>query len=126
MYPEASEERCTVAILVEVDPVGLVRNRRRSGGDFSLAQYVNDRPYAVSSFMSVALGRVFSTAMSGRSKERPELAELAIPFVVRLPVTPPKDCSRRHADVNIPRRTVPHPSGAKGSAARIGDAFGLA
>jgi 3' terminal RNA ribose 2'-O-methyltransferase Hen1 len=88
LYPEASEERCTVAVLVEVDPVGLVRNRRRSGGDFSLAQYVNDRPYAVSSFMSVALGRVFSTAMSGRSKERPDLAELAIPFVVHLPVTP--------------------------------------
>src|ERR1700736_5921177 len=62
LYPQAGEDRCTAAVLVEVDPVGLVRNRRQSGGDFSLSQYVNDRPYAVSSFMAVALGRVFSTA----------------------------------------------------------------
>lgn len=87
-YPEASDERCTVAVVVDVDPVGLVRRRGPKGNDFSLGQYVNDRPYATSSFMSVALGRVFSTAMAGRSKERPELAEQAIPFEVRLPVTP--------------------------------------
>jgi 3' terminal RNA ribose 2'-O-methyltransferase Hen1 len=89
VYPEASEQRCSVALLVDVDPVGLVRNRRGpSGSDFSLSQYVNDRPYASSSFMSVALAKVFSTAMSGRSKERPELAELEIPIGVELPVVP--------------------------------------
>lgn len=89
LYPEASDGRCTAAVLVDVDPVGLVRNRRGlRGNEFSLAQYVNDRPYATSSFMAVALGKVFSTALTGRSKERPELAEQAIAFEVRLPVTP--------------------------------------
>ena len=89
LYPEASDERCTAAVLVDVDPVGLVRNRRGPrGNEFSLAQYVNDRPYATSSFMAVALGKVFSTALTGRSKERPELVDQTIGFQVRLPVTP--------------------------------------
>ena len=89
LYPEATDERCTAAVLVDVDPVELVRNRRGpKGSDFSLAQYVNDRPYVTSSFMAVALGKVFSTAMTGRSKERPELAEQAIALEVHLPVTP--------------------------------------
>jgi 3' terminal RNA ribose 2'-O-methyltransferase Hen1 len=89
LYPEANEERCSASLLVEIDPVGLVRNRREpSGNDFSLAHYVNDRPFATSSFMSVALAKTFSTAMSGRSKERPELADTQIPFEVYLPVVP--------------------------------------
>jgi 3' terminal RNA ribose 2'-O-methyltransferase Hen1 len=89
LYPEATEQRCTAAVLVEVDPISLVRGRRRpAGGDFSLAQYVNDRPYAASSFLSVAMGKLFSTAMTGRSKERPELAEQPIPLEVSLPVVP--------------------------------------
>jgi 3' terminal RNA ribose 2'-O-methyltransferase Hen1 len=89
VYPVADHSRCKVAVLVDVDPVGLVRNRRGpAGGDFSLAEYVNDRPYATSSFMSVVLGKVFSTALSGRSKERPDLAALEIPLEVRLPATP--------------------------------------
>ena len=78
-----------MALLVDVDPIGLVRNRRGPGGsDFSLSQYVNDRPFVSSSFMSVALAKVFSTAMSGRSKERPDLVEREIPVVVALPVVP--------------------------------------
>lgn len=73
-YPEATPERCTVALLVEVDPVGLVRKRRRpTGGGGALEQYVNDRPYAASSFLSVTLAKVFGSALSGKSKERPEL-----------------------------------------------------
>ncbi len=47
---------------------------------------MNDRPYAANSFLSVALGRIFNTAMSGRSKDRPELAETAIPLTAHLPV----------------------------------------
>src|SRR5262245_56956067 len=62
-FPEASEERCTAALAVEVDPVALVRGKGRSEG--LIDQYVNDRPYAASSLLSVALGRVFGTAMSG-------------------------------------------------------------
>ncbi len=89
VYPEATTGRCSAALLVDVDPISLVRTRRGpSGNDFSLAQYVNDRPFATSSFMSVALAKVFGTAMSGRSKERPELAETAIPLEVNLPVVP--------------------------------------
>src|SRR5258708_36884703 len=72
-------------ILVDVDPVGLVRERNL-GGRFALAHYVNDRPYASSSFLSVALGRLFGTAMTGRSKERQEAADRAIPLEASLPV----------------------------------------
>jgi 3' terminal RNA ribose 2'-O-methyltransferase Hen1 len=89
IYPEASPERCSASVIVDIDPVGLVRNRRGpSGGESSLAQYLNDRPYALSSFMSVALAKAFGTAMSGRSKERPDLAETPIPLEIDLPVTP--------------------------------------
>lgn len=88
-YPEASDERCTAALLLEVDPVGLVRNRRGPAGEgFALEQYVNDRPYVASSFLSVALAQVFGSALSGRSKERQELAATEIPLQARLPVLP--------------------------------------
>ena len=66
-YPEATEERCTAAWLVEVDPVGLVRTRRGPAGEGGLLdQYVNDRPYAASSFLSVAISEVFGTALTGQ------------------------------------------------------------
>ena len=85
-YPDASVEFCTAAMLVEIDPVALVRGRGPSGEGGQLEQYVNDRPYAANSFLSVAMGRIFSTAMSGRSKDRPELAEVPIPLTAHLPV----------------------------------------
>jgi 3' terminal RNA ribose 2'-O-methyltransferase Hen1 len=82
-YPEAALERCTAALLLDVDPVHLVR------GQHSVwAQYVSDRPYVVSSFMSVALAQVFGTALSGQSKDRPELAAQALPLEARLAVVP--------------------------------------
>jgi 3' terminal RNA ribose 2'-O-methyltransferase Hen1 len=86
MYPEVSERRCTVALLLEVDPVDLVRTARGEG--FSLGQYVNDRPYAASSLLAVTLGKVFGTAMKGRCDARPELAATAIPLDVHVPVLP--------------------------------------
>ena len=73
-YPEASAERCTAALLLEVDPIGLQRSRGRNSPDFSLGQYVNDRPYAASSLLAVALADVFRTARTGRCASRPELA----------------------------------------------------
>ena len=85
-YPEASDDLCTVALLVEVDPVALVRGRGPAGEGGQLEQYVNDRPYAANSFLSVAMGWLFTTAISGRSKERPELADTAIPLKAHLPV----------------------------------------
>lgn len=88
-YPDASPDLCAVALLVEVDPVGLVRNRRGPKGEGgTLEQYVNDRPYVASSFLSVALAEVFGTALSGNCKERPELADTPLPLLVRLFVVP--------------------------------------
>jgi 3' terminal RNA ribose 2'-O-methyltransferase Hen1 len=89
-YPEASANRCTAALLLEVDPVGLVRGRRQGAQPegFSLGQYVNDRPYAASSLLAVALSRVFRTAMTGRCDARPELAAESLPLEIRVPVLP--------------------------------------
>ena len=88
-YPEADTARCTVALLLEVDPVGIVRNKRFGGRDaFSLAQYVNDRPYAASSMLAVALGAVFRTAMTGRCDARQALADGAVPLEIHVPALP--------------------------------------
>jgi 3' terminal RNA ribose 2'-O-methyltransferase Hen1 len=81
-YPEASEARCEAVLTLEVDPVGLVRGR--GDGEGMLDQYVNDRPYAASSFLAVGLNRAFRTAMSGVSKERVELAAQKIPLTVKV------------------------------------------
>ena len=88
-YPEATTDRCTAALVMEIDPIGLVRNRRGPGGEGrSLEQYVNDRPYTASSFLSVAIARTFGTAISGKSEERQELADSPIPLEARLAVVP--------------------------------------
>ncbi|WP_340540746.1 3' terminal RNA ribose 2'-O-methyltransferase Hen1 [Nocardioides sp. GXZ039] len=88
LYPEANDERCTVALMLDVDPVRLARSRGRNAPDFSLAQYVNDRPYAASSLLGVAMADVFSTARSGRCRSRQELADSAIPLEIAIPVLP--------------------------------------
>ncbi|MGH7720646.1 MAG: 3' terminal RNA ribose 2'-O-methyltransferase Hen1, partial [Gemmatimonadaceae bacterium] len=89
MYPEAWEERCTAALLLDIDPVGLVRRRRGPEGEGGLLrQYVNDRPYVASSFLSVAISDVFGSAMGGRSKERPELAASTLPLEARIAAVP--------------------------------------
>jgi 3' terminal RNA ribose 2'-O-methyltransferase Hen1 len=87
-YPEATDARCTAALLVDIDPVELVRGRKGAPSGVPLSQYVNDRPYAASSFLAVAVNKMFGTAMTGRSKERPELSETALPYSVHLPVVP--------------------------------------
>lgn len=87
-YPEVSEDRCTVALLVELDPVELARGRAGQGSGAPLEPYVNDRPYAASSFLTGAMREAFGTAMSGRSKERQDLADRALPFEVHLPALP--------------------------------------
>jgi 3' terminal RNA ribose 2'-O-methyltransferase Hen1 len=81
-YPEAGDERCTAALAVEVDPVGLVRR-----GDW-LFQYVNDRPYTASSFLSVAIAKLFGSALAGTPGERPDLVEADLPLEAWLPVVP--------------------------------------
>lgn len=87
-YPEATEERCTVALMLDVDPVRLARSRAKNAPDFSLAQYVNDRSYAASSLLGVAMADVFSTARSGRCNAKQELADSAIPLEIVIPVLP--------------------------------------
>jgi 3' terminal RNA ribose 2'-O-methyltransferase Hen1 len=77
-YPRATDERCEAALVLDIDPICLVRGKGRSEG--LLDQYVNDRPYAASSFLSVAMNRAFRTAMTGVSRERPELAGQEIPL----------------------------------------------
>lgn len=83
-YPSADDDYCQAALVVDVDPVALVRGRGQTDGP--LSQYVNDRPYVASSFLSVALSRVFGTALNGDSKARPELAAKALPLEAELPV----------------------------------------
>ena len=91
-YPEAERNRCTVALLLNIDPVDLVRPKRgapSSGG--WLEQYVNDRPYVASSHLSVAIASVFGSALAGTSRERPELAESAIPLEARIAAVPSRE-----------------------------------
>ncbi|WP_318214806.1 3' terminal RNA ribose 2'-O-methyltransferase Hen1 [Streptomyces sp. SCL15-6] len=92
LYPEAEEQRCTAALLLEVDTVALVRRGKGKGRggapDAALAQYVNDRPYAASSLLAVALSNVFSSALRGVCKARPERAAEPLPLRVEVPVLP--------------------------------------
>lgn len=84
-YPVATPTLCTAALLLDVDPVALVR---RPDNSFALDQYVNDRPYVASSLMSVAIAEIFGTALSGICKSRPELASTPIPLVAEIAVLP--------------------------------------
>ncbi|MEV6814727.1 3' terminal RNA ribose 2'-O-methyltransferase Hen1, partial [Micromonospora sp. NPDC051296] len=93
-YPEAGEQRCTAALLLEVDPLKLAATRGRGRGrqpaatpeSFTLGRYVNDRPYAASSLLASTLSKVYRSALRGESRERAELAATAIPLEVRVPV----------------------------------------
>ena len=85
-YPEAGEERCTAALLLDVDPVGLVRKGPGEGG--ALDQYVNDRPYVASSYLSVAIAQVLGSALAGRSKDKPELTEQRLDLTAHIAVVP--------------------------------------
>ncbi|WP_175084547.1 3' terminal RNA ribose 2'-O-methyltransferase Hen1 [Candidatus Frankia nodulisporulans] len=90
-YPEATVERTTATLLLDIDPVGLVRGRGGGSAVDAPARYVDDRPYAASSLLAVALAGVFSTAMAGICTSRPELAATAIPLRIRIPAVPCRD-----------------------------------
>jgi len=88
-YPESSDEKTTVSLLLDIDPIDMVRGKRNfSGKRFSLGQYVNDRPYVASSFMSVAIAKAFSTAMNGKCSKKPDLVNVKMPFEVNITVLP--------------------------------------
>ena len=82
-YTEATDERCTAALLLDIDPIELVR-----GPNPVLHDYVNDRPYVSSSFLSVAMSRTYGTALAGRCRDRPELARTPIPLEARIAAVP--------------------------------------
>ena len=84
-YPEATSERCTAALLLDVDPIGLIRGRRGRG---LIDQYVNDRPYASGSFLSTAIAQVFGSALRGTCKERPQLVDAKLPLTARITALP--------------------------------------
>ncbi len=87
-YPQVTPEACTAALLVEIDPIALVRGRigAREGG--LLDQYVNDRPYAANSFLAAAIAQVFGSALNGRCEDRPELVQTAIPLKATVAAMP--------------------------------------
>ncbi len=86
-YPEATAERCTAALALDIDPIGLVRGRR-PGEAGTVADYVNDRPYVASSLLSVAIAQVYGSALGGKCRDRPELAQTAIPLCIELAALP--------------------------------------
>lgn len=82
-YPRADEAAAEFVLALDIDPVALVRGRGEA-----IAQYVNDRPYAASSFLSVAIAKALGTALNGRCKQRPELVETAIPLTATVAPLP--------------------------------------
>lgn len=73
-YPEVSDEKTTMALLLDINPIDLAKGKQGSmaGGLFD---YVNDRPYTASSFLSTAITRIFNTAMNGRCDKKQDLAD---------------------------------------------------
>ncbi len=103
-YPESTAERVTVALLLEIDPIAMVKRRLRSREGVSLTDYVTDRPYAASSMLAVALGRVFNTALNGRSDSHPEQAAAALPLEIRVPAVPARAARRAGSGPELVRR----------------------
>jgi len=87
-YPEATDDRCTASLLLDIDPIGMVRGKAGSISSGPLDQYVNDRPYVASSFLSVAIAKAFGSAMKGKCKNRPDLVDIALPLKAQLSVLP--------------------------------------
>lgn len=112
-YPEATQEKCTVALLLDVDPVGMVRGRAGSTQSGPMDQYVNDRPYAASSFLSVAMTQIFGSAFRGQCKERPELVDAPLPLSATMPALP----CRRGGDIFL--RKLFEPLGYEVVASRL-------
>lgn len=88
-YPECRKEKVTAALLLDIDPIGMVRNAKNfAGKDFLLGQYVNDRPYVASSFVSSAISKAFSSAMNGSCKEHPEFIDMPLALTAKISVLP--------------------------------------
>ncbi len=86
-YPQADEAKCVACLLLDVDPVELVRGKGE-WKDGLLDQYVNDRPFVASSLMSVAISQVYGSALGGRSQEKADVVQLPIPLTATINVLP--------------------------------------
>jgi 3' terminal RNA ribose 2'-O-methyltransferase Hen1 len=87
-FSKAQENICTAHLMVEVDPIALVRGKGAVSSGWALGQYVNDRPYAASSFLSTAISRCYGTAMSGRCMKKPDLVERELDLEINIPALP--------------------------------------
>lgn len=86
-YPQVDADTCTACMLLDIDPIQLFRSRRTTGASgFTLQQYVNDRPYAASSYLSVAIAQVYRSALGGQCKEKPDFVTLAMPLTAKIDV----------------------------------------
>ena len=94
LYPSVSDEECTACLFVDIDSIDLVRNYQGPKSRRELKQYVNDRPYVVNSFATVAISRVFGTALGGTCNKKPELAARKLPLSVKIPVLPSRGGSQ--------------------------------
>jgi 3' terminal RNA ribose 2'-O-methyltransferase Hen1 len=103
-YTEVNIDRCSACLLLDVDPVGIVRGKGSAEG--LLSQYVNDRPYVASSFLSVAISQVYGSALQGRCKDRPDLTTTPIPLSARMDVLPVRGAERLLRGVFEPLRYV--------------------
>ncbi|MCL2388545.1 MAG: 3' terminal RNA ribose 2'-O-methyltransferase Hen1 [Defluviitaleaceae bacterium] len=86
-YPEISNQRTTAALLLDINPIDLARGKVGSQGG-GLFEYVNDRPYVSSSFMSTAISKVFGTAMTGRADAHQELSDTALELTATIATLP--------------------------------------
>lgn len=95
-YSEANEQRCTACLLLDIDSVDLVR------GGQQLDDYVNDRPYVASSYFTVAIGRVFGTALAGNCQRRPDLVVAPLPLEVSIAVIRARGGAEDFAKIFLP------------------------
>jgi len=87
-YPEATDFKCTASLMLDIDPIGMVRGKVGRINSGPLDQYVNDRPYVASSFMSVAIAKTFGSALQGKCNVKPELVDLKLPLAAKISVLP--------------------------------------
>ncbi len=87
-YPEANENTCTAALLLDLNPIDLARGKNGKESEGLLFDYVNDRPYVASSFLSTAISHVYGTAMTGRCDKLPEMASAKLPLTASITMLP--------------------------------------
>ncbi|MCL2527169.1 MAG: 3' terminal RNA ribose 2'-O-methyltransferase Hen1 [Defluviitaleaceae bacterium] len=86
-YPQISDGETTAALLLDINPIDLARGKADSSSR-GIFDYVNDRPYVSSSFLSTAISKVFGTAMTGRADAHQELSDSALNLTAAITMLP--------------------------------------